>query len=146
MVISRLLKFALFADAAATAATGLLMAVFAASLGGLLGLPAPLLQSAGWVLLAYAAVVGYLGSRIRVPAAAIWTVIVLNVLWAVDSAALLFTGWVAPTGLGMAFIIFQTVMVAGLAEWQYFGLRQSQRHTTPVGSSWEAVRPSESAR
>ena len=38
MVISRLLKLALFADAAATAATGLLMAVFAASLGGLLGL------------------------------------------------------------------------------------------------------------
>ena len=37
MVISRLLKFALAADAVATAATGLLMAAFSGSLGSLLG-------------------------------------------------------------------------------------------------------------
>jgi len=125
MVMSRLLTFALVADAAVTAAAGLLMAVFAASLSSLLGLPGPLLQSAGFVLLPYAAGVGYLGSRARVPAAAIWAVIVLNVLWAVDSVALLFTGWIAPTGLGMTFVIFQAIVVAALAELQYFGLRQS---------------------
>ena len=127
MVMSRLLKFALVADAVATAATGLLMAAFSGSLGSLLGLPVPLLQYSGLVLLPYAAGVGYLGSRTRVPAGAIWAVIVLNVLWAVDSVALLFTAWIAPTGLGMAFVIFQALVVAALAELQYFGLRQSSR-------------------
>ena len=127
MVISRLLKFALVADAVATAATGLLMAAFSDSLGSLLGLPVPLLQYSGLVLLPYAAGVGYLGSRVRVPVAAIWTVIVLNVLWAVDSVALLFTDWVVPTGLGLAFVILQALVVAALAELQYFGLRQSSR-------------------
>lgn len=137
MVISRLLKFALVADAVATAATGLLMAAFSGSLGSLLALPVPLLQYSALVLLPYAAFVGYLSSRVRVPVAAVWTVIVLNVLWAVDSVALLFTDWVVPTGLGMAFVIFQALVVAALAELQYFGLRQSHtggRDQRPYGA------------
>ena len=129
MVISRLLKFTLIADAAATAATGLTMAMFGGGLGPLIGLPAPLLQYTGLFLLPYAAVVGYLGSRTAAPAAAIWTVIALNVLWVVDSVALLVTEWIAPTELGMAFVIFQALVVAALAELQYFGLRQSSRNT-----------------
>src|SRR5262245_734677 len=120
MLMSRLLKVALLADAAATAATGLVMAMFGAPLGPLLGLPGPLLQYAGVALLPYAALVGYLGSRTAVPAAAVWAVIVLNVLWAVDTVALIFTDWVEATGLGVAFIIFQAVVVAGLAELQFF--------------------------
>jgi len=146
MVMSRLLKFALLVDAAATAGTGLMMAVLAGPLGPMLGLPVPLLQYAGMVLLPYAAVVGYVGSRVTVPASTVWTVIVINVLWAVDSVALLFTDWVAATGLGIAFIIFQAVVVAGLAELQFFGLLQSRRRTPRVGATWDAARPSQSVR
>ncbi len=48
----------------------------------------------------------------------------MNILWAVDSALLLLTGWVAPTGLGLAFVLVQAGAVAVLAEAQYLGLRR----------------------
>ena len=140
MLMSRLLKLALVVDAIATATTGLLLAFFGGSLASLLGLPASLLQVTGVILLPYAAVVGYLAAREHVSAAAIWAVIVVNVLWAVDSIALLFTGWITPTGLGTAFVIFQALVVGALAELQYFGVRASGRgrvtRTQQSGSSY----------
>ena len=127
MVMSRLLKLALAVDAVATATTGLGLAMAGSSLAGVLGFPAALLQITGVILLPYAAVVAYLAARVDVPPAAIWTVIVVNALWAVDTIALLFTGWITPTGLGTAFVIVQSLIVGALAEVQYFALRASAR-------------------
>jgi hypothetical protein len=39
---------------------------------------------------------------------------------------LLFTGWVDPTGIGQAFVVFQALVVAGFAEMQYLALRRSR--------------------
>ena len=125
MLISRLLRFALLADAAATAATGLLLVVASGALEALLGIPATLLRYAGLVFLPYAAFVGYLGTRPRVARGVIWAVIAANAAWAIDSALLLAWGWIEPTMLGYVFIIAQALIVAGLAEFQYLGLRQS---------------------
>jgi hypothetical protein len=125
MMMSRLLRLALVADAAATTATALLMFVAAATLGPLLGLPHTLLTYAGVALFPYAAVVAYLGTRRQVARGAVWAVIACNVAWAVDSLLLLATGWIEPTRLGYAFVIGQALIVALFAEVQYIGLRQS---------------------
>ena len=122
---SSLLRLSLAADAAASGASGLLMAAGASFLSPLLGLPPALLTGAGLVLLPFAAGVAWLASCERVPRTAVWMVIVLNVLWAVDCLLLLALGPVQPTGLGYAFVIAQALVVAALAEVQYMGLRRS---------------------
>jgi hypothetical protein len=121
------LRFALLGDAAASGATGLLMAAAAGPLSGVLGLPKPLLLGVGLVLLPYAAFVGWLGLKPQVPTALVWAVIVANAVWALDSLLLLLSGWVQPTGLGMAFVIAQAVVVALFAELQFVGLRRGGR-------------------
>jgi hypothetical protein len=123
---SLLLRRALAADAMISAACGLLMAGGADMLAPMLGLPATLLSYAGIALLPWAAVVGYLATRQRLPHAVVWAVIACNIVWAADCALLLIAGGVAPTLLGYAFVIVQAVTVLVLAEIQYFGLRRSQ--------------------
>lgn len=122
---SPFLRRVLVADALASAATGLLMALGASRLEDLLGLPASLLLYAGLILLPYAAAVGMIAARQIVPRAAIWAVIVCNALWAIDSVALLASGWVQPTGLGYGFVLAQALVVALFAELQYLGIRRS---------------------
>jgi hypothetical protein len=109
-------------DAVATAATGALVLLAAGPLEGLLGLPAALLRWAGVILLPYAAVVGSLAMRARIPARAALAVIGCNAAWVVASLLLLVSGRVDPTPLGTAFVVAQALAVAGLASWQYLGL------------------------
>jgi hypothetical protein len=121
----------LVADAAISGATGLLMLAGSGLLEGLLGVPAALLRYAGATLLPFAFAVAWLARRDDVSAAGVWAVIAANALWAVDSVALLFTGWVAPTPLGYGFIIFQAVVVAAFAELQFVGLRKKVAVANP---------------
>ncbi len=124
---SRLLRFALLGDAVASGATGLLMAAGSGALSGLLGLPQTLLLYAGLFLLPYAAIVGYVGTRPTVSRGAVWTIVAINALWVVESIVLLASGWVAPTTLGYAFVVFQAVVVFAFAELQFMGLRKTPR-------------------
>ena len=121
---SPLLRRALLADAAISGATGVLMLAGANLVDGLLGLPAGLLREAGIILIPYGVLVGVLGVRERVTAAAVWAVIVCNGLWAVGSIALIVSALVAPTVLGYVFVAAQAVVVAVFAELQYMGLRR----------------------
>lgn len=121
---STFLRRALLLDAAASGATALLAIAAAGLLEGLLGLPAALLRWAGLVLLPYVAFVVYAGTREDVSRSAVWAVIAANALWAVASALLLMSGWVAPTALGYAFVIGQALVVALLGELEYMGLRR----------------------
>ncbi|BBK33204.1 hypothetical protein EDC65_4171 [Stella humosa] len=122
-----LLWWSLAGDAAVSGACGLLMAAGADPLSGLLGLPVPLLRWAGLALLPYALFLAWLARRPAPPRGAVWAVIVLNVLWAADCLILLASGWVAPTGLGIAFVLVQAVTVLAFADLQYLGLRRSAR-------------------
>lgn len=122
---SPLLRYALVGDAVASAGTGLLMAAGARVLTGLLGLPENLLRSAGLFLLGYAAVVACVGLRATIRRAAVWAIIGLNAVWAIDSLILLAGPWVAATTLGTVFVLFQAIVVLGFAETQYFGLRRT---------------------
>jgi len=123
------LRRVLLADALISAATGLLMAGGAALLAGLLGLAEPLLRGAGLALLPYGAFVAFVATRPQLSAAAVWAVIALNALWALDSVALLLTGWAAPSALGYGFVLLQAAVVGVFAELEFLGLRG--RNSTP---------------
>ena len=125
MPVSRLLRYALLADAVATTATALMLIAFGSDLAAWLGIPAVFQRNLGLALLPYGAVVGYLGSRRQISPTAVWTVIGCNVAWAAASIAVLFTTWLQPTPLGVGFVIAQALIVAALAEFQWFGMRRS---------------------
>ena len=132
MPVSGLLRYALIADALATAGTALMMIGFGGDLSAWLGISAVFQRNIGLVLLPYAAAVGYLGARSHVAPSAVWTVIIGNVLWAMASIAVLFTGWLQPTALGVGFVIAQALIVAALAEFQWFGMRRSAGLRSPA--------------
>jgi hypothetical protein len=120
------LRFALLADAAASGATGLMMIAGAGLLDGLLGLPVALMREAGLLLVPYVAFVAYAGTRETISRPAVQATIAINVLWVAASIGLLMSGYVAPTVLGYAFVIFQAVVVGVFAELQFIGLRRSE--------------------
>jgi hypothetical protein len=125
-----LLRLALLGDAAASGATGLLLAAAAAPLSGLLGLPEGLLLVAGLVLLPYAAAVAWLGSRAAPSRGLVRAVVAVNLVWVADSLLLLAFGpafaGLAPTALGVAFVLAQAAVVAGFAAAQWVALRRAE--------------------
>jgi hypothetical protein len=120
------LRSALLLDAVASGATALLLLFGGELVAGLFGLPVDLLRGAGLVLVPYVAMVILIGSRTDIRRAAVWLVIAANVLWTVASFSLMFSGWIAPTALGYAFIAAQAIVVALFGELQYVGLRRKQ--------------------
>ncbi|MFV3307046.1 hypothetical protein ACNFBT_17415 [Pseudomonas sp. NY15181] len=122
---SPLLRLTLKIDAIAGGAMGLLMALAAQPLGELFGLPFVLLMVAGIVLLPLALVLYWMSYQTALSRTGVWAVIALNVLWVVESVALLVTGYVQPTTLGYAFVIGQALVVLLFAELEFFGLRRS---------------------
>jgi hypothetical protein len=122
---SLFLRRAIQADAIFSGVSALLLTLGAGELAPLLNLPTDLLRETGLFLIAYAALVGWLGSRPAMPKALVGIVIAGNVAWTVASIALLFSGAVTPNLLGEAFVAFQAIVVGILAELQYIGLRRS---------------------
>lgn len=122
---SPLLRKALALDAAACAGMGLLLAMAAGPLATPLGLPESFLRSAGIVLLPCALLLGFLASRTVLPRLLVYAVIGVNLIWIVDSIAILLMGWFAPTGLGIAFVLAQAAAVAIVTELEVIGFRRS---------------------
>lgn len=120
---SPLLHRSMIADAAITGLTGLALIAGAGMLSSLLGVPQSLMRNAGLILIPYAVMVFYWSSPVRLSRPRVWTVIGLNLAWVVASVLLLTAGWIEPTALGVAFVLFQAVVVAVFAELQYAGLR-----------------------
>jgi hypothetical protein len=122
---SRFLRRALLLDAVATGATGALLVGGTSILQGLLNLPASLMTYAGIFCLAWAAVVGFAGTRATLNRAFVWAIVAGNAVWAIDSILLLVSGYVSPTALGYAFVIAQALVVGVFAELQYVGMKRS---------------------
>ncbi|RJF76656.1 hypothetical protein [Rhodopseudomonas palustris] len=123
---SSLLRRALQADALVSGAMALLLVTTAGALAPLMALPQPLLLETGLFLIAYAAFVGWLGSRTTLQRPLVLLVVIGNALWTLASVALLLSSAVAPNGLGIAFVLLQAIAVGVFAELQYMGLRRSQ--------------------
>ena len=122
---SSFLRRVLALDAVSSGVMGLAMLSFASFISQLLNLPVELVRDAGLVLLPFAAFVGYIAAREQPPRAGVWIIIALNVVWVVDSLALLFMGWAAPNALGYAFVITQALAVGVFAELEYIGLKKA---------------------
>lgn len=127
-----LLRLALLGDAAASGATGLLLTTAAGPLGPLLDLPEPLMRGAGLVLLPYAALVAWLGSRLALRRNVVRAIVAANLLWAVDSFLLLALGSISPTALGVAFVLVQALVVLGFATAQGLALRRATVAAVPT--------------
>lgn len=125
-VRSTFLRTVIALDAAACGLMGAGFAFDARWLEGPLGLSPALMQPAGLFLLGYAGLLAWLASRPALPRLVVWTLVGFNVVWAVESFALLALGWAHPTTLGMGFVIAQAVAALVVAELQYVCLRRAR--------------------
>jgi hypothetical protein len=119
------LRRAILADAVFSGVSALLLTFGAGALVPWLDLPEALLRETGLFLIAYAALVGWLGTRQSMPKAMVVVVIAGNAAWTIASIGLLFSGAVTPNLLGEAFVAAQAIAVGAFAELQYIGLRRS---------------------
>lgn len=119
------LRRAILGDAIFSGASAVLLTLGAGELAPLLNLPEALLRETGLFLIAYAALVGWLGTRQAMPRPLVLIVIAGNAAWTLASIALLFSDAVTPNLLGEVFVVMQAIIVGALAELQYIGLRRS---------------------
>ena len=122
---SSFLRRALQADAVFSGLSAVVLTLGAADLAPLTNLPEALLRETGLFLIAYAAFVGWLGTRTTMPRILVTIVIAGNAAWTLASIVLLFSDVVTPNLLGEFAIEIQAIAVGVLAELQYTGLRRS---------------------
>ena len=119
------LKAVLLVDAATCILSGILLLTSSAALERLLEIPAGLSLAAGLLLLAFGAAVAWVGTRRELRHFAVWVIISVNALWAVESLLALALGWLEPNAVGRYLVIAQAIAVAVIAELQFFGLRKA---------------------
>ena len=122
---SSFLSRALIADAVFSGVAALGFTFGAGAFASLFNLPEAFLREVGLFLIAYAACVGWLGTRQTMMKALVLIVVVGNAAWTLGSIALLFSGAVAPNTLGMVMVVAQAIATGVFAELQYVGLRRS---------------------
>jgi hypothetical protein len=123
---STFLSRALLADAVFSGVSAAGLTLGASLLAPLFNLPEALLHETGLFLVAYAALVGWLGTRVSVPKPLVLIVIAGNAAWTLGSIALLFSGAVSPNLLGEIVVVAQAIATGVFAELQYIGLRRSE--------------------
>jgi hypothetical protein len=122
---STLLRRALLADAIFSGVGALIMTLDANVFAPLLQLPEALLRETGLFLIAYTALVGWLGARPSVPKALVMLVVAGNAVWTLASFALLLSGAVNPNLFGEIVVVAQAIATGVFAELQYVGMRRS---------------------
>src|SRR3979411_2276577 len=111
---SQSLRRAILADAIFSGVSAVLLTFGAGLLAPLTNLPEAFLRETGLFLIAYAALVGWLGTRQTMPKMLVGIVIAGNAAWPPASSALLFSGAVTPNLLGEAFVAIQAIAVGAL--------------------------------
>ena len=123
--LSSFLSRALLADAVFSGVSAVGLTLGAGVLAPFLGLPEALLRETGLFLIAYTALVGWLGTRQSVLRALVLLVVAGNAAWTLASIALLFSGAVNPNLLGEIVVVAQAIATGIFAELQSLGLRRS---------------------
>ena len=122
---SSFLRRALLADAVFSGVAALALTFGASAFARLLDLPQPLLLETGLFLIAYAAFVGWLGTRQSMFKSLVLIVVAGNAAWTLASIALLLSGAVSPNLLGQVLVVAQAIATGVFAELQYVGVRKS---------------------
>ena len=114
----------LIVDALMCATSGLILLLGAARFAVAFELPTTLLTSAGLIALCSAPILWWIARSEPLRIVGVWLAVGINVLWVVDSVALLLLDWVHPNASGIAFIIAQAVMVGVIAQLEFIGIRR----------------------
>jgi hypothetical protein len=122
---SNFLHRAILADAIFSGVSAVLLTSGAGLLAPWFNLPEALLRETGLFLIAYTALVGWLGTRQSVPRPLVLLVVAGNAAWTLASIALLFSGAVSPNLLGELVVVAQAIATGVFAELQYIGMRRS---------------------
>jgi hypothetical protein len=120
-----LLRLALRLDAAASGGLGLVLLGAAPLLDGPLGLSTGTQRALGLFLVVWAAVPLVIGMRPVIRRGAVWAVLVVNALWAIETAIAILADVFPLTAWGVAFLVVQAVAVLALTELQWIGLRRA---------------------
>jgi hypothetical protein len=118
------LRKILFVDAATCAAMGGLLTLAAEPVWQLTQIPPMLLFYAGLSLFPIGAFMAIVAMGSPVGPGATRLIIAGNVLWIAASLGLLLSGWIAPNGLGAAFILAQAIAVGVLTTLEHWALRE----------------------
>ena len=118
-----LTRVALKLDAVVTGANGAAYLAAASLLDGPLGLSEGFLRATGTFLVVFAACVWFTATRQNLNRNAAGAVVALNVLWVVDSIALVALGWYDLTTGGAIWVVLQAIVVAAFAALQAYTLR-----------------------
>jgi hypothetical protein len=124
--MSRTLKAALLADAAASGAAGLLLIAGSFFLAGFLGLPAAVMLWVGVAFIPWTVLVAMTARGEQVNRPAVYAIIILNLAWVAASFWAAFGPVFAPTLYGKIFLVAQALAVLGFAEFQMLGLKRSR--------------------
>ena len=119
-----LVRLALKLDAVVTGANGAAYLVLSGVLDEPLGMPAGFLRGVGAFLLVFALGVWFVASRPSVRPAAVVAVIAANLVWVVESLALVAFDWFSPTTGGAVWVVLQAIVVAGFALLQLYAVRR----------------------
>ncbi|ARU04151.1 hypothetical protein CCO03_05195 [Comamonas serinivorans] len=122
----RFLSRILWLDAASCLATGALQLAITPTLASWTGLPAPLLTGTGVFLVVYALLAAWMARQDPTPRGLTGLVVVGNFAWALGCIALMLSQALPLTGLGLAWLGLQAVVVVVLAELQWTGLRRTR--------------------
>ena len=125
-VRSTFLRTVIGLDAAACGVMGAAFAFDAGWLAGPLGLSPALMQPVGLFLVGYAALLAWLASRPALPHAVVWSLVGFNLLWAVESIALVALDWAQPTTLGLAVVVGQALAAVVVAHLQFLSMKRAR--------------------
>ncbi len=121
-----LLRLALRADAALSAAGGLVFVIAAGGLDSLLGPNAWVLRLLGVALVGYGAAVWTVAAAGTISRASAWTVIVANLVSTVASVVVLLADWLTLTTTGVVVTLAMALYTTVFADLQYLGLRRTR--------------------
>ena len=124
---STFLRRLIAADAVVCGAVGAVLALDSAALAGPTGLSPALMQPVGLFLVGYGLALAAIAIRPVLPRALVWGLVGFNLLWAIESVALIALGWAQPTLLGLGLLLGQAAAAVVVAELQFLALRRARR-------------------
>jgi len=124
MTSDTFLRLILWLDAATCTIFGLGLLVLGGLVETYLGIPRAVHLAAVAILVPATAIMIGTASRNAMPEAGVMLVIIGNVLWVLASLWLAVSGVVAPTTLGIVFLLVQAAAVGAIAWLEWSGLRR----------------------
>lgn len=122
---SNLLRYALWGNALFSGISGLVALLAGEQLGTLMGISATAVFTIlGIGLIAFALTIAWFASRPTIDRRFAWIVIILDVVWVIDSLAILLVGWPPLTTTGKWLVAIIADIVAVFAIVQFIGLRR----------------------